>query len=64
MFAFPTTIFIDRGGKVRRIHTGFAGPATGEHHTKLVSEFERTVDALLAEPVPPLPPTEPSIPKV
>ena len=63
VFAFPTTIFVDRGGKVRKIHTGFAGPATGEHHTKMVREFERTVDMLLAEPVPPLPPTEPSIPK-
>ena len=64
VFAFPTTIFIDRGGKVRKIHTGFAGPATGEHHAKMVREFERTVDALLAEPVPPLPPTEPAIPAV
>ncbi|MFN5011822.1 MAG: TlpA disulfide reductase family protein [Gammaproteobacteria bacterium] len=63
VFAFPTTLFVDRGGKVRKIHTGFAGPATGEHHTKMVREFERTVDMLLAEPVPPLPPTEPSIPK-
>jgi thiol-disulfide isomerase/thioredoxin len=64
VFAFPTTIFIDRGGKVRKIHTGFAGPATGEHHTKMVAEFERTVDSLLAEPLPALPPTEPAIPKV
>ncbi len=64
VFAFPTTIFVDRGGKVRRIHTGFAGPATGEHHTHMVREFERTVDMLLAEPVPPLPPTEPAVPKV
>lgn len=64
VFAFPTTIFIDRGGKVRKIHTGFAGPATGEHHTKMVREFAQTVDLLLAEPVPPLPPTEPAIPKV
>lgn len=63
VFAFPTTIFIDRGGKVRKIHTGFAGPATGEHHAKMVREFERTVDMLLAEPVPALPPTEPAIPK-
>jgi thiol-disulfide isomerase/thioredoxin len=64
VFAFPTTIFIDRSGKVRKIHTGFAGPATGVHHDKMVREFERTVDGLLAEPMPDLPPTEPSIPKV
>ena len=64
VFAFPTTIFIDRSDKVRKIHTGFAGPATGVHHDKIVREFEHTVDALIAEPMPDLPPTEPSIPKV
>jgi len=64
VFAFPTTIFIDRSGKVRKIHTGFAGPATGVHHDKMVREFERMVAALIAEPMPNLPPTEPSIPKV
>jgi peroxiredoxin len=49
VYAFPTTIFIDRAGKVRRIHTGFSGPATGEHHRKLLDEFESLVDQLLAE---------------
>lgn len=49
VFAFPTTIFVDRTGKVRRIHTGFSGPATGEHHRKLLEEFESTVEQLLGE---------------
>jgi thiol-disulfide isomerase/thioredoxin len=53
VFAFPTTIFVDRSGKVRKIHTGFSGPATGVHYEKLVDEFEKTVDSLLAEPTPP-----------
>ena len=52
VFAFPTTIFVDRAGNVRRLHTGFSGPATGEHYTRLTADFRRTVDALLAEPAP------------
>jgi thiol-disulfide isomerase/thioredoxin len=52
VFAFPTTIFVDRRGQVRRLHTGFSGPATGEHYEKLTADFRRTIDALLAEPVP------------
>lgn len=50
VYAFPTTIFLDRQGKVRKIHTGFSGPATGVHYERLIGEFEKTVDALLAEP--------------
>jgi len=30
--AFPTTIFVDRKGNVRKIHTGYSGPATGDHY--------------------------------
>jgi thiol-disulfide isomerase/thioredoxin len=52
LFAFPTTIFVDRGGRVRKIHSGYAGPATGEHHQRLVRELTRTLDELLAEPAP------------
>jgi Redoxin len=47
--AYPTTIFIDRTGRVRRIHTGFSGPATGVRHARLVQDFEHTIEALLAE---------------
>ena len=50
VYAFPTTIFIDRRGQVRKIHTGFSGPATGEHYAQFVSEFKSTLDLLLAEP--------------
>lgn len=59
VYAFPTTIFVDRQGKVRKIHTGFSGPATGAHYDRLIGEFEATVDALLAEPLP-----QPSVPQV
>jgi thiol-disulfide isomerase/thioredoxin len=50
VFAFPTTIFIDRRGKVRRMHTGFSGPATGRHYETLTADFRRTIEQLLAEP--------------
>ncbi|HEX9631340.1 MAG TPA: TlpA disulfide reductase family protein [Gemmatimonadales bacterium] len=48
--AFPTTIFLDRRGRVRKVHAGFYGPAIGAAHEALLREFHRTVEALLAEP--------------
>lgn len=51
VLAFPTTIFIDRGGRVRKIHTGFSGPGTGEHYHALQQDFRQLIMALLAEPV-------------
>lgn len=47
--AFPTMIFLDRAGKVRRIHTGFSGPGTGAYYTRFRADFERFMDELLAE---------------
>jgi thiol-disulfide isomerase/thioredoxin len=47
--AFPTTIFIDRKGNVRKIHTGYSGPATGDHYVQFVNEVKVTLDQLLAE---------------
>jgi peroxiredoxin len=49
VFAFPTTVFLDRKGRVRRIYTGFSGPGTGEHYQKLIEDFDATVEQLLAE---------------
>lgn len=46
--SFPTTIFLGRDGKVRRIHAGFYGPATGAQHARLVSDWEREVERLLS----------------
>ena len=47
--AFPTTIFIDKKGLVRHIHTGFSGPGTGKYYEQYVEEFNRLVDKLVAE---------------
>ena len=46
--AYPTTIFIDRSGHVRRIHTGFSGPGTGAHYDELMREFRAETDRLIA----------------
>jgi thiol-disulfide isomerase/thioredoxin len=48
-YGFPTTVLVDRKGQVRKIHTGFSGPATGEHYTQFVAEFKQNVEQLLAE---------------
>jgi thiol-disulfide isomerase/thioredoxin len=48
-YGFPTTILVDRKGQVRKIHTGFSGPATGEHYTQFVAEFRKNLEQLLAE---------------
>lgn len=50
VMAFPTTIFIDKNGNIRRIHTGFSGPGTGEAYEKYIKEFDAFVSGLLAEP--------------
>lgn len=49
VFAYPTTIWVDRTGRVRKIHAGFAGPATGWHHEELVTEFTAFTRELLTE---------------
>lgn len=47
--AFPTTIFLHRDGRIRAIHTGFTGPATGGAYRKLQHEFESIIEELLEE---------------
>lgn len=51
VLAFPTTIFIDRSGQVREIHTGFVGPGTGEHYLELQENFTDLAESLLAESI-------------
>ncbi|GGI57669.1 peroxiredoxin family protein [Winogradskyella haliclonae] len=49
VLSYPTSIFIDKTGKVRKIHTGFNGPATGDKYTEFKTEFERFVSELINE---------------
>ena len=47
--SFPTTIFIDKNGVVRRIHSGFSGPATGKYYKEFIDEFNTFMNKLLEE---------------
>ena len=48
--AFPTTIFLDRSGRVHAVHAGFAGPSTGEKY----QEVQQHMDQLTREIAGPL----------
>lgn len=47
--AFPTTIFLDKKGNVRKIHTGFNGPGTGKYYQEEIAAFNKEIDKLLKE---------------
>ena len=49
ILSYPTTIFIDKKGKVRKIHTGFNGPATGQKFIAFKNEFESFMNTLIKE---------------
>jgi thiol-disulfide isomerase/thioredoxin len=47
--AFPTTVFLGRDGRVRRVHAGFHGLATGSQPARSAREFEDEIERLLQE---------------
>jgi thiol-disulfide isomerase/thioredoxin len=47
--SWPTTFFLGRDGRVRFVHAGFPGPASGKLYHQAVQEFYAQVDSLLAE---------------
>lgn len=49
VLSYPTTIFIDKKGDVRKIYTGFNGPATGDKYAEFKLEFDTFIKELLAE---------------
>lgn len=49
VLSYPTSIFIDKKGNVRKIHTGFNGPATGQKYVDFTNEFEDFITHLLSE---------------
>jgi hypothetical protein len=46
---WPSTIFIGRDGRVKEVHVGWAGPATGALSEKVKREFDETVTKLLKQ---------------
>lgn len=49
VISFPTLIFIDKKGNIRRIHTGFSGPSTGVYYDKFVEKTNMFIDQLIKE---------------
>lgn len=49
LMSYPTCIFIDRKGLVRRIRTGFYGPGTGEHYEHYKRNLDAFIEQLLTE---------------
>lgn len=47
--SYPTTLYIDKQGKVRKVHTGFNGPATGLFYEEFKEEFNQLINSLLEE---------------
>ena len=47
IMSFPTSILIDKSGKIKYIHTGFSGPATGEEYKKLSQKIRFEIEELL-----------------
>ncbi len=50
LISFPTTLFIDANGRVRAVHSGFSGPATGAAHERTVTEIRSSIQLLLDGP--------------
>lgn len=49
VISFPTTLIIDKKGIIRKVHTGFNGPATGDYYINFKKETFLFIDQLIAE---------------
>lgn len=48
ILSYPTLIFVDKENNVRKIHTGFTGPATSGYDV-FVKEFDETIKSIRTE---------------
>lgn len=44
VLSYPTLIFVDKDNRIRKVHTGFAGPATSEF-----AQFKKDFDNIISE---------------
>ncbi|WP_066758760.1 TlpA family protein disulfide reductase [Crocinitomix algicola] len=49
IISFPTLIFIDKKGKIRKVHTGFNGPGTGIYYENFVERTDAFLNTLIKE---------------
>ncbi len=47
IMSYPTSIFIDKTGKVKAIHTGFSGPSTGIVYDKYVAHTRQLIEEMV-----------------
>lgn len=47
VMSYPTSILLDRTGKVVQIHTGFSGPSTGEVFEEYKTRMEQNIENIL-----------------
>jgi len=47
VYAYPTTIYVDKKGNIARIHTGFNGPATGKLYQDFVEQNNLFIQDLI-----------------
>jgi len=49
VISFPTSIYIGRDGEVKRIHTGFNGPGTGDYYLDYKQSTNALIESLLKD---------------
>ena len=45
--SYPTTLYIDKNGKIIKTYTGFYGPGTGSYYENYLKETELFLKELL-----------------
>ncbi|HAV24435.1 MAG TPA: hypothetical protein DCX46_13300, partial [Bacteroidetes bacterium] len=46
-YAYPTTLFIDRSGRIRSVHVGFRGPGTGDAYQREIETLYRHAEEIV-----------------